>query len=885
MQPPQQQQEELPPHSDNVEEELRRVQLALAAVFSPTPPTDWSRQLADRYLVSFQSTSVAWMVCDILLTSTDLNHRFFAAQTLHTKCRTDIPQLPPESLSSLRDSLVKNVSEPLQSPVVRTRLAMAVSALAVQMGWTSIVTDLLTTQNPTLVKSVLQVLPEECASDRLILRDENKRYQMRDALIDTCHLALQQDLGLELWHAWIRHVPIPPHVLTQSTVADFAIQALLNPETMEVAIDVLVELLRMYPSHVLQNYELVNMLLPKLLALPVALQSDDEDVVRGYCRIITELGESYISIICDTPSHAIVERVLKCTSIEETDIASMTLHFWYRFAGELEDVKCLRTRQELVDSYSPHLLQLLDVLLKHLQYPQNLEELSVDRTDDLHRDRYYIGDTLEDCCRLLGGHVVLQRIGSRFPNPIQEWQPVEACLFAIQCIHRYIPQDESQYLPQVMALLPQLPPEIMPLRFTACAMIGKYASWLAAHPEYLKPLLPYLAESLKLPKCSRAASVAIKELCECISLGDDMLELYSAVQVELQDELELLEGVCRTVSREHNVNDYLARIIQPLGNRWHAELNDDSTSLKLIVAEVERLTVIVRFLQMSGPAMLEVMKSSWQLLDASTRKFPRDFRLAESVCRLHKHALRMCMAPDYAPLFDSLTQTCVESFDRSHQSPYLYLASICITEYGRDPVYTSRLMDMISALAQTAFGFLQSLQEFVLHPDVVEELFYCMGRMMNYCPDPLMASPLLPSLFQCAVVGMQLDHRDANKGTMNFLEAAVGNIDVNTMTTSNLPLETVVSQLMRALVGELPAYSIDSGSGSIAGILWKLNTKCPQPLRQWMVEALETLAPVQEKEDLLRSLGTSRDREEFNASVRAFRSSCERHRKLQAAPP
>ena len=878
------QDDSLPPHSDNVEEELRRVQLALAAVFSPTPPTDWSRQLADRYLVSFQNTPTAWMVCDRLLQSQELNHRFFAAQTLHTKCRTDILQLPPEALASLRDSLVTHVSEPSQSPVVRTRLAMAVAALAVQMSWTSIVTDLLQTQNTILMNTVLQVLPEECASDRLILRDENQRYQMRDALIDASHLAL--DLGLDLWHAWIRYVPIPPHVLVQSVVPDQTIQALQHPGTMEMAIDVLVELLRMYPSHVLQNHSLVTCLLPKLLALPedsLLQNSDDEDVVRGYCRLMTELGESYCSLICETPAHPIVERVLKCTSIEETDIASMTLHFWYRFTTELESIHCLRKRQELVDSYTPHLLQLLDVLLKHLQYPNNLEELSADRTDDLHRDRYYIGDTLEDCCRLLGGHTVLARIGQLFPNPIQEWEPVEACLFAIQSIHRYIPQDEQQFLPHAMHLIPQLPPDIMPLRFTACAMIGKYASWLAAqHPQYLQPLLPYLAESLKFTKCARAASVAIKELCECISLGDSMLDLYSAVQVELQDELELLEGVCRTVSRQSNAQEYLARIVQPLGNRWSAELNDDTTPLKLIVAEVERLTVIVRFLQMGGPTLVEVMKSSWPLLDVSTRKFPRDFRLAESVCRLHKHALRVATAPIYAPLFDSLTQTLVESFERSHQSPYLYAASICITEYGRNAAYTGRLLDMISALAQTAFGFLQSLDDFVLHPDVVEELFYCMGRMMNNCPDPLMSSssPLLPLLFQCAVVGMQLDHRDANRGTLNFLEAAVGNMQV---VNNVLPLETVVIQLMRALVGELPAYSIESGSGSIAGILWKLNAKCPGPLRQWMAEALENRAPHSEKEELLRAVATSRDREEFNGCVRAFRSSCERHRKLSSS--
>jgi len=42
--------------------------------------------------------------------------------------------------------------------------------------------------------------------------------------------------------------------------------------------------------------------------------------------------------------------------------------------------------------------------------------------------------------------------------------------------------------------------------------------------------------------------------------------------------------------------------------------------------------------------------------------------------------------------------------------------------------------------------------------------------MMTYCPDPVAASPLLLSLAQCAVVGMQLQHSGTNKGTLKFLE-------------------------------------------------------------------------------------------------------------------
>lgn len=120
---------DLPPHSTDIDEECRRVVQALAAVFSAdaaaaataeTRPGSAdasadavsglaaSRDVANRYLTSFQRQAVAWMVCDRLLNAGGgagggnspeaVQSQFFAAQTLHAKCRTDVVQLPPDSL-------------------------------------------------------------------------------------------------------------------------------------------------------------------------------------------------------------------------------------------------------------------------------------------------------------------------------------------------------------------------------------------------------------------------------------------------------------------------------------------------------------------------------------------------------------------------------------------------------------------------------------------------------------------------------------------------------------------------------------------------------------------------------------------------------------------
>mmetsp|Transcript_16784 Transcript_16784/g.28533 ORF Transcript_16784/g.28533 Transcript_16784/m.28533 type:complete len:310 (+) Transcript_16784:50-979(+) len=238
QQPPQQQkhQQQLPPHSSDPEEELPRVLLALQTVYAPNvggnnnnntgggngSPFD-RRDVADRYLTSFQRTAVAWIVCDRLLSTTSTSpssnineedstlstqRQFFAAQTLHAKCLSDVYQLPPNSLPSLRDSLVNHFishatdsvrahieNRPANRPLV-TRLAMTIAALAVQMSWHTCLNDISANvlhQHPELGPAVLELfrsIPEEADSHRLVVSREEELWSYRDMLRNSSRIVL-----------------------------------------------------------------------------------------------------------------------------------------------------------------------------------------------------------------------------------------------------------------------------------------------------------------------------------------------------------------------------------------------------------------------------------------------------------------------------------------------------------------------------------------------------------------------------------------------------------------------------------------------------------------------------------------------------------------------
>ena len=178
--------------------------------------------------------------------------------------------------------------------------------------------------------------------------------------------------------------------------------------------------------------------------------------------------------------------------------------------------------------------------------------------------------------------------------------------------------------------------------------------------------------------------------------------------------------------------------------------------------------------------------------------------------------------------------------------------------------------------------------------------------MVSYCPEPVIRSALLPSLLRCSGVGMQLDHKDANRGTMNFIEGIIsygmgldGQGDSSNGNDPSVPQsaearkevkaslesaivaegQALVVNLARALMGDLPTYCVDKGNGSIAGILWKLNSLCPDLLLQWIQPAVNA-APETPRNEFLRSIASRVPREEFNLSVRAFLSACDRNRKL-----
>ena len=91
--------------------------------------------------------------------------------------------------------------------------------------------------------------------------------------------------------------------------------------------------------------------------------------------------------------------------------------------------------------------------------------------------------------------------------------------------------------------------------------------------------------------------------------------------------------------------------------------------------------------------------------------------------------------------------------------------------------------------------------------------------------------------------------------------------------------QSIVNNLVLSLTGELQAYSIDAGTGSIAGILWKLRSLAPGMMAQWITVALAN-APERPRQEFVGVMNGELPRKDFNVAVRGFMNACKREKRF-----
>ncbi|KIR32111.1 transportin-3 [Cryptococcus deuterogattii MMRL2647] len=513
-------------------------------------PDTAAKRRANEWLQEFQHSTEAWQTAHVLLNAPDspLEGRLFSAQTLRAKITYDLSQLPRESLPPLRDSLL-NVLLPLSSPSAPTgskavllQLCLAISDLALQMPeWENVVPSMIERfgTDPAMVTVLLlflKTLPEEATNPRIPLGQDEARAILNRLVSGSAGRVLEvltmyiqaegvttpiQISVFEALRSWLQAGEVTASQVAATPLFSAAFSALASDQLFDAAVDLLCDLIH-ETQELNDNMTVVQEIVPRVIALRGEMEryKDDPDRVRGYCRILCEAGECYQSLIVQHPGDLLplVQAIAECAAYPDLDIVPITFYFWYALSESLE-------RQENFSqnpAYTPILSifsDLQSIIISHLHFPPDDEQQTAHERDEFRTFRHRMGDTLKDCCHVLGATVCLKKsydlILSALSQPSPSWQAIEAPLFSMRSMGAEVDPNDDEVLPHIMTLLPTLP-QHPKIRYASILVISRYSPWLNRHPEHLTFTLSYVSAGFEMAdeQVSAAAAHAMKFICQ-----------------------------------------------------------------------------------------------------------------------------------------------------------------------------------------------------------------------------------------------------------------------------------------------------------------------------------------------------------------------------------
>ncbi|XP_024022810.1 transportin MOS14 isoform X2 [Morus notabilis] len=767
-------------------------------------------------------------------------------------------------------------------PKVRTQISIAVAALAVYVpaedwGDGGIVNWLRDEMNmhPEYIPAFLElltVLPEEVYNYKIAARPERRR-QFEKELTSQIETALNiltaclninelKEQVLEAFASWLRlKHGIPGSVLASHPLVLTALSSLNSEILSEASVNVISELIHYtaagsfngVPAHM----PLIQVIVPQVMSLKAHLRdsSKDEEDVKAIARLFADMGDSYVELIAtgSDESMLIVHALLEVASHPEYDIASMTFNFWHSLQvnltkrvsfGNESSIDAERNRRLQV--FRPAYESLVSLVSFRVQYPQDYQDLSYEDLKEFKQTRYAVADVLIDAASVLGGDPTLKILYtklfeavSRYKNDEHsEWRPAEAALFCIRAISNYVSVVESEVMPQVMSLLPKLTQHPQLLQ-TVCLTIGAYSKWFDAASSGLS-ILPSVIEILMSgmgtsEDSAAAAALAFrhicddcrKKLCGCL---DGLFNIYhtavngeGSYKVSPEDSLHLVEALSTVITElpPNNAKTYLEALCYPVVSPLQEIVNQGPEVLnkkpaRELTVHIDRFAYIFRYVY-HPEAVADAIQRIWPIFKAIFDLRAWDMRTMESLCRACKYAVRTSgrfMGITIGAMLEEIQ--CL--YQQHHQPCFLYLSSEVIKIFGSDPTCANYLKSLIEALFIHTTRLLTSIQEFTARPDIADDCFLLASRCIRYCPQLFIPSPVFPSLVDCSMIGITIQHREASNSILTFLS------DIFDLANSGkaeqylpirdaviIPRGAVITRvLVAALTGALPSSRLES---------------------------------------------------------------------------
>lgn len=611
--------------------------------------------------------------------------------------------------------------------------------------------------------------------------------------------------------SWLREIPAADVV--NSLLFDAIINALSEETSFEAAVDCLCTILR-DTQEVDESIDIIRVIYPRILLLRPKISefanSGDFEAYKGLTRIFAEAGEAWVVMIARYPSdfRGLVESILECCGRDQDrDAIALTFLFWYEFKQIITLDKYKETRLQYRDVFS----KLVDVMIKHLEYPRpdgadqtDLFDGDREQEEKFREFRHQMGDVLKDCCDVI---TVTDCLGKAFDliqkwistfgpqasdSSVPNWQELEAPLFSMRAMGRMVSPEENVVLRQVIPLIVQIP-DHEKLRFQAIMALARYTDWTAQHPEFLQPQLNFVIAgfSHNSKEVVRAAALAFKFFgTDCRKLlANNVTELHSFYESVLDNlppisQEEITEGVACIISAQELSKTYATFKLycDPVIKRMMSRANEARTSQddgpRLAVADyLQLLTIFVQNIQPyvspqeENPAV-KYCQEILPVLSAIAENFTNSVPILERVCRCWRYMV-LSYRTAILPLLPNLAQQLASGFENSKQGCFLWATDSVLREFaeGAEFVDESTSRAIFKFFEQQALAFLRIMNDLPPEelPDVIEDFFRLLIDALIYYHQELVFSPVCFHILSASISALTLQQESPLMATLHFL--------------------------------------------------------------------------------------------------------------------
>jgi transportin-3 len=312
--------------------------------------------------------------------------------------------------------------------------------------------------------------------------------------------------------------------LTSTPLFDSVFETLESDELFDTAVEVICEIIH-ETQEIDDNMPSIQLIVPRVIALKplLAKYQDDPDRIKGYAKIFAEAGETYRLLLLQHTEtfFPLVDAIGQCSAYHDLDIVPITFPFWMRLA------QSIGKKSSISPMFTSAYEALMNVIIRHLHFPADESSLTGQEAEDFRSFRHVMGDTLKDCCYVLGTEKCLMNAYQIITAALARgqgtaWQEIEAPLFALRSMGAEVDIKDNSAVPKIMDLIPSLPahPKV---RYAALLIISRYTEWVNQHPTYIQFQLQYISSGFNEtdPEVSAAAGQALKYMCQdCKEVGD-----------------------------------------------------------------------------------------------------------------------------------------------------------------------------------------------------------------------------------------------------------------------------------------------------------------------------------------------------------------------------